>query len=68
MLDAKYNTECDVTTACYFHIVKMILLIISQCEIGGTVKTSLLFNELNPVFHGWKGNKQFLHSCADFKK
>ena len=63
MLDAKCNTERDVTTACYFHIVKNF-----SVKIGGTVKTSLLFNELNLVFHGWTGNKQFLHSCADFKK
>ena len=32
MLDALCNTERDVTTACYFHIAKMILLISSQYE------------------------------------
>ena len=44
-LDTVCKTWCDVTIACYFHTVKITLLIFSQCENNSLWKISLLFND-----------------------
>ena len=49
-LEPASNTLRDVTRACYFHTVKITLLIFSHCENKSLWKISLLFNEKKQYF------------------